>query len=229
MYITTNRDVDEQEMAISMLISNKDNNTVNNILSNSFNEKQFNEMADMIKIEEKDKAKVREFAKEMGNEYVVCMKDLFNQILSSSKHIKEIPESLRFSHQFKQYILAIGLSEKKFYEQSIREIIYYKKSFSFSDFLQCFSKLFQMRQEYTFLKYNFLLHITTRLQEQSFKEEELNKFYSLIHSKRIRDAELENEIKEKLVEKYKQFYPNQNDVFYLKKLSLVLESLFDFK
>lgn len=229
MYITANRGIDEKEMLVSMIISNKDN-IVNNILSNSFDELQFNEMADMIEVEEKDKAKVREFAKEMGNEYVVCMKDLFNQILNSSKTIKEIPESLRFSHQFKKFVLSIGLSEKKFYEQSIREIIYYKKFFSFPDFLQCFSKLFQMRQEYTFLKYNFLLHITTRLNEQYFKEEELNKFYSLIHSKRIRDAELENEIKEKLVLKYNQFYPNSNEnVFYLKKLSLVLEFLFDFK
>lgn len=74
-----------------------------------------------------------------------------------------------------------------------------------------------------------LFHITKREHEDYFKEEELLKFYELLYKcKKIYDPEIYEEIRNKLIIKYKKIFPKE-DKLYTRKLSLVLEQFFDLK
>ena len=137
-------------------------------------------------------------------------------------------KTLNFVNQFKSFILDIGISDKKFYEQCIREIIYNKNDLEFGDFLECFKKLVNLRFDQIFLKYKFLLHIVKREDEEYFTQEDLDNYYELIYNcKKPNEYEIQEEIRNKLLSKYRKIFPK--DKILTRQLSLVLEQFFDIK
>ena len=173
-----------------------------------------------------------ETIKEMNIDYLRYMYSIYKKMKEScdapNKELNEY-KGLKFINQFKSFVLEIGISDKKFYEQCIREIIYNKNMFEFSEFLECFRKLLNLKYDQTFLKYKFLFYITERKHEDYFEEEDLNKFYNLLQNcKKIYDPDIYNQIKQKLLIKYKKFFPKDTK-FYTRKLSLILEQFFDLK
>ena len=224
----------------SLINNNNNNNNINNNLSNNnpnidkiqFNKKKEEEIKiafDEFKNELKGKL-ITETIKEMNIDYLRYMYAIYKKMKESCDN-KELNEykGLKFINQFKSFVLEIGISDKKFYEQCIREIIYNKNMFEFSEFLECFRKLLNLKYDQTFLKYKFLFYITERKHEDYFEEEDLNKFYNLLQNcKKIYDPDIYNQIKQKLLIKYKKFFPKDTK-FYTRKLSLILEQFFDLK
>ena len=101
----------------------------------------------------KDKV-IEDTVKEMSLNYLRYMYDIYKRMKSSCDLNNENEYiSLSFINQFKSFVLEIGISDKKFYEQCIREIIYNKNMFEFSEFLDCFRKLLNLKFDQTFLKY----------------------------------------------------------------------------
>ena len=102
---------------------------------------------------------IEDTIKEMSIEYLRYMYEIYSKMKKSSDmpnlSKSELNEykSLNFINQFKSFVLEIGISDKKFYEQCIREIIYNKNMFEFSEFLECFRKLLNLKFDQTFLKY----------------------------------------------------------------------------
>ena len=137
---------------------------------------------------------------------------------------------LNFVNQFKSFILDIGISDKKFYEQCIREIIYNNKNeLEFAEFLECFKKLVNLRFDQIFLKYKFLLHIVKREDDEYFTQEDLDNYYELIYNcKKPNEFEIQEEIRNKLLSKYKKIFPKGEKIL-TRQLSLVLEQFFDIK
>ena len=175
---------------------------------------------------------IKEVVNEMSYEYIKYMYILFQKMKKKSNE-DEIEtnqsKSLNFINQFKSFILDIGISDKKFYEQCIREIIYNKNELEFGEFLECFKKLINLKFDQTFLKFKFLFHITEREEEEYFKKEELENYFNLLQKcKKLYEPEIIDEIKNKLIQKYKKIFPG-NDKMYTRKLSLVLEQFFDLK
>ena len=111
---------------------------------------------------------IKEIVNDMSYEYIKYMYILFQKMKKKSNE-EEIEtnqsKSLNFINQFKSFILDIGISDKKFYEQCIREIIYNKNELEFGEFLECFKKLINLKFDQTFLKFKFLFHITEREEE----------------------------------------------------------------
>ena len=107
---------------------------------------------------------IKEAVNEMSYDYIKYMYALFQKMLKKS--IENSSESqnktLNFVNQFKSFILDIGISDKKFYEQCIREIIYNNSELKFNEFLDCFKKLVNLKFDQIFLKYKFLLNIVER-------------------------------------------------------------------
>ena len=220
--------------------NNNNNNNINNNLSNNnpnidkiqFNKKKEEEIKiafDEFKNELKGKL-ITETIKEMNIDYLRYMYAIYKKMKESCDN-KELNEykGLKFINQFKSFVLEIGISDKKFYEQCIREIIYNKNMFEFSEFLECFRKLLNLKYDQTFLKYKFLFYITERKHEDYFEEEDLNRFYNLVQNcKKIYDPDIYTQIKQKLLIKYKKFFPKDTK-FYTRKLSLILEQFFDLK
>lgn len=80
------------------------------------------------------------------------MYSIYSQIRQACNRNKEC-ENLIFINKFKSFVLEIGISDKKFYEQCIREIIYNKNNLKFLEFLLCFHKLIYLKFDQNFLKY----------------------------------------------------------------------------
>lgn len=175
---------------------------------------------------------IKETVNEMSYDYIKCMYSLFKKMkLNSIDDENETSQikSLNFINQFKSFILDIGISDKKFYEQCIREIIYNKNELEFGEFLECFKKLINLKFDQTFLKYKFLFHITERQNDEYFTKEELENYFIMLQKcKKIYEPEIQAEIRAKLIPKYKKIFPG-NDKIYTRKLSLVLEQFFDLK
>ena len=175
---------------------------------------------------------IKEIVNDMSYDYIKYMYNLFKKMKQKSNE-NEIEtnqsKSLNFINQFKSFILDIGISDKKFYEQCIREIIYNKNELEFSEFLECFKKLINLKFDQTFLKFKFLFYITEREDEEYFKKEELENYFNLLQKcKKIYEPEIQEEIRSKLILKYKKIFPG-SDKIYTRKLSLVLEQFFDLK
>ena len=174
---------------------------------------------------------IKEAVNEMSYDYIKYMYALFQKMLKKS--IENSSESqnktLNFVNQFKSFILDIGISDKKFYEQCIREIIYNNSELKFNEFLDCFKKLVNLKFDQIFLKYKFLLNIVEREVDEYFTEEELEKYYTLIFNcKKFNENEIQEEIRNKLVDKYKKIFP-KSEKFSTRKLSLILEQFFVIK
>ena len=175
---------------------------------------------------------IKEIVNDMSYDYMKYMYLLFQKMKKKSienENETNQSKSLNFINQFKSFILDIGISDKKFYEQCIREIIYNKNELDFGEFLECFKKLINLKFDQTFLKFKFLFHITERENDEYFKKEELENYFNLLEKcKKICEPEIVVEIRNKLIPKYKKIFPG-NDKIYTRKLSLVLEQFFDLK
>ena len=174
---------------------------------------------------------IKEAVNEMCYDYIKYMYALFQKMIKKSKEyvFESQNKTLNFVNQFKSFILDIGISDKKFYEQCIREIIYNNSELKFVEFLECFKKLINLKFDQIFLKYKFLLNIVERQDDEYFTEEELEKYYSLIFNcRKSNENEIQEEIRYKLVNKYKKIFP-KSEKFSTRKLSLILEQFFDIK
>ena len=175
---------------------------------------------------------IRDTINEMSYDYMKYMYNLFENMKKKSEETlsENSPNrTLNFINQFKSFILDIGISDKKFYEQCIREIIYNKSELKFGEFLECFKKLVNLKFDQIYLKYKFLLNIVKREDEEYYTEKELEDYYKLIYyCKKQNENEIQEEIKNKLVIKYKKIFP-KSEKFSTRKLSLVLEQFFDIK
>ena len=210
--------------------NNKDNN---NNLKNDVNKNEELKMAmdafdDILKPKQ-----IKEVIYDMSYDYLTYMYHIYKKMKEKSDDVEDESsqtKSLNFINQFKAFVLDIGISDKKFYEQCIREIIYNKNELEFGEFLECFKKLINLKFDQTFLKYKFLFHITERENEEYFKKEELDNYFNmLLKCKKIYEPEIYEDIKNKLVAKYKKIFPGNNKIYNARKLSLVLENFFDLK
>ena len=176
---------------------------------------------------------IKELVYDMSYDYIKYMKILYDKMKAKSEeNINESnsqSKTLNFINQFKSFILDIGISDKKFYEQCIREIIYNKSELEFGEFLNCFKKLLNLKFDQIYLKYKFLLNIVEREDDEYFSDEELEKYFYLIYNcKKLNENEIQEEIRSKLLKKYRIYFP-KSDKKYTRKLSLVLEQFFDIK
>ena len=176
---------------------------------------------------------IKEMVNEMSYDYIKYMHVLYQKMLKkSNENMNEANnqnKTLNFINQFKSFILDIGISDKKFYEQCIREIIYNKSELTFKEFLECFKKLVNLKFDQIFLKYKFLLNIVEREDDEYFTDEELDKYYNLIlNCKKPNENEIQEEIRNKLSGKYKKIF-SKTEKISTRKLSLVLEQFFDIK
>ena len=219
-------------------INNKNDNNNNNNNDNK-DDDFINKIKDevskgIITFKEHLKEKViRTVINEMSYDYISYMLGIFNKLNYYNKNdnskFSDKKENLTFINIFKNFILELGVSDKKFYEQCVREIIYNKKNFHFNEFLDCFKRLLNLKYEQTFLKYKFLFQITPRKHADFVEESELKRFYDLVGCcKKISDKDLLEKISNFLVSRYKKIFP-KDEKLYTRKITMILELFFDIK
>ena len=221
-------------------INNKNDNNNNNNNNNDnkdddfINKKKDEVSKGIITFKEHLKEKViKTVINEMSYDYISYMLGIFNKLNYYNKNdnskFSDKKENLTFINIFKNFILELGVSDKKFYEQCVREIIYNKKNFHFNEFLDCFKRLLNLKYEQTFLKYKFLFQITPRKHADFVEESELQRFYDLVGCcKKISDKDLLEKISNFLVSRYKKIFP-KDEKLYTRKITMILELFFDIK
>ena len=221
-------------------INNKNDNNNNNNKNNDNKDDDFiNKKKDEVskgnitfKKHLKEKV-IKTVINEMSYDYISYMLGIFNKLNYYNKNdnskFSDKKENLTFINIFKNFILELGVSDKKFYEQCVREIIYNKKNFHFNEFLDCFKRLLNLKYEQTFLKYKFLFQITPRKHADFVEESELQRFYDLVGCcKKILDKDLLEKISNFLVSRYKKIFP-KDEKLYTRKITMILELFFDIK
>ena len=219
-------------------INNKNDNNNNNNNDNKdddfINKKKDEVSKGNITFKKHLKEKViKTVINEMSYDYISYMLGIFNKLNYYNKNdnnkFSDKKENLTFINIFKNFILELGVSDKKFYEQCVREIIYNKKNFHFNEFLDCFKRLLNLKYEQTFLKYKFLFQITPRKHADFVEESELQRFYDLVGCcKKISDKDLLEKISNFLVSRYKKIFP-KDEKLYTRKITMILELFFDIK
>ena len=221
-------------------INNKNDNNNNNNNNNDnkdddfINKKKDEVSKGIITFKEHLKEKViKTVINEMSYDYISYMLGIFNKLNYYNKNdnskFSDKKENLTFINIFKNFILELGVSDKKFYEQCVREIIYNKKNFHFNEFLDCFKRLLNLKYEQTFLKYKFLFQITPRKHADFVEESELQRFYDLVGCcKKVSDKDLLEKISNFLVSRYKKIFP-KDEKLYTRKITMILELFFDIK
>ena len=220
-------------------INNKNDNNNNNNNNDNKDDDFINKKKDEVskgnitfKKHLKEKV-IKTVINEMSYDYISYMLGIFNKLNYYNKNdnnkFSDKKENLTFINIFKNFILELGVSDKKFYEQCVREIIYNKKNFHFNEFLDCFKRLLNLKYEQTFLKYKFLFQITPRKHADFVEESELQRFYDLVGCcKKISDKDLLEKISNFLVSRYKKIFP-KDEKLYTRKITMILELFFDIK
>ena len=210
--------------------NNLDDDDEDNIdLKNKKSDELFKGKADFNK-ELKEKV-IKSLINEMSYDYINYMYIIFKKLnfYNTNNDSNDKKVNLTFINIFKNFILELGVSDKKFYEQCVREIIYNKKNFHFNEFLECFKRLINLKYEQTFLKYKFLFQITPKKHLDYIEESELNNFYLLIkYCKKIHDKDLYKKIKKFLVSRYNKLFP-KDEKLYTRKMTMILELFFEIK
>ncbi len=88
----------------------------------------------------------------MNAEYIISMYFVYAKIIDESHKYKEC-ENLIFLNKFKSLILEFGISDKAFYEETIKEVIYNNNHLNFSEFMVCLHRLNFWKFNKNFLKY----------------------------------------------------------------------------
>ena len=169
------------------------------------------------------------YINDMNVNYVKYMLNLFNRIKDQSKQTFFCEDKM-YLNLIKKLLLLIGVSEKKLYEDTLRNIIYEKEIYNFETFLSCFNKLLKLKEPSASIKFKFLLYITTS-NEKEITKKHLYKFFDLIRCKKVFDEELCEDITDNLVDRYIITYPGKKKYkrFNLQNMMLIIESFFDNK
>ena len=172
---------------------------------------------------------LKNYLDEMNDNYLRYMLFHYQRVKRLSNDIF-ICEEKMFLNLIKVFILEIGISDRKIYEDTLRNLVYKKNNYDFENFLSCFMKILKLRDDNCIIKYKFLLYVTRMGEERLLNRQHLKKFFELIQCKRVYDEELCEDIAENLINKYASIYPGEKYLMFpLERIMLVLETFFDNK
>ena len=176
-----------------------------------------------------NKKTLKNYLEEMNDNYLRYMLFHYQRVKRLSNDIF-ICEEKMFLNLIKVFILEIGISDRKIYEDTLRNLVYKKNNYDFENFLSCFMKILKTRDDNCIIKYKFLLYVTRMGEERLLNRQHLKKFFELIQCKRVYDEELCEDIAENLINKYASIYPGEKYLMFpLERIMLVLETFFDNK
>ena len=102
------------------------------------------------------KENLNSFLKKCDKRILIHLDLIYDKIINKSKNSGDNKGGkILFIAIFKQMLLDIGFSLKKFYDDSVRRIT---MNISFSTFVSCFESIFSLESNYSFYKYKSKLN-----------------------------------------------------------------------
>ena len=194
-------------------------NCGDNIISNEIYEFEFK---DFLSIKTFNK-----FSEEMSLDYIRYLLLLYkNTMYSAIKNF--FCEEKTFLYLSKSFLLKIGLTNKKYYEDIISNLNFNKMvNSNFEIFIKSFSKILKYKDENQIHKYKLLLYLLKLGDEEEINIKHINYFLQLIKGKCIYDEEICENITHNFINKYNRIYREEASInFNFRKILIILESFF---
>ena len=205
--------IDESpKLSLPALSLRETNNSSNRNTKNKSSVKSASSISDIIYKEFEhllNKKTCKWYSNEMNATYVRLMYAHFKRMKEQSE-FAFFCESKMFINTLKQFVLEIGISDKKMYDETLRGIIYLNDDYKFEEFLACFQKILKLKDDQLELKFKFLLAITNVNGDDVITRKQLNKFYMMLRCKRVYDEEICEEIIEHLIERYTSIHSSSS-------------------
>ena len=165
----------------------------------------------------------------MSNLYLRKMLDNYTKIKTISDKTLYCEDKM-FLNLTKIFLLKNGISEKKIYEDTLRNLVYKGNKCNFESFLSCFLKILKLSDDYSIIKFKFLLYLFLDENSEEINLNQLKQYYNeMLLNKLIYDEDICNDIAENLISKYNNLYKGNNNVFIVRNLLFVIESFFEHK
>jgi hypothetical protein len=162
----------------------------------------------------------------MNFDYLKYMLVIYTKIKNKSM-LMFMCEDKMFVNLIKIFILHVGISDKKTYEDILRNLVY-KTNISFENFLEIFLKILKMNEEFFINKMKFLLCLIDYDEKNIITLKQLFIFFNFLKTKLLFDNEIYNDITNNLIPRYKILYSNfDGKTFNIKKIFIILETFFD--
>ncbi len=169
------------------------------------------------------------YCKQMNITYLNKMFEIYNKIKSKSDVAKYCEDKM-FLNLTKIYLLKGGISDKKLYEDTLRNLVYKGENCDFESFLNSFLKILKLEDDNLIIKYKFLLYILVDENEEEITLNQLKQYcIEILKCKMIYDEDLYDEIRTKIINKYNSLYKGEYQVFSLRNILLILETFFENK
>ena len=177
------------------------------------------------------------FMKRMNMIYLSNLYYHFQSLLSQSINpisiIGENFNKMMFVKLYKKFLLALGVSNKRVYDEAIRILAYCKKDFVFEDFLNSCNPILRLTSKDGIVKMKFLLGILKKSPNQRFiTHVEIKEFYEMINCKEVKEKEICRIITRELVKRYKENYFSRekenimNGLYDFKKLDTIIDTIY---
>ena len=169
------------------------------------------------------------YIKQMHLTYLNKMFEIYNKIKTKSEIAKYCEEKM-FLNLTKIYLLQGGISDKKIYEDTLRNLVYKGENCDFESFLNCFLKILKLEDDNLIIKYKFLLYILVDENKEKITLNQLKQYCNeILKCKMVYDEDIYDEIRTKIINKYNSLYKGEYQVFSLRNIFLILETFFENK
>ena len=171
----------------------------------------------------------KKHSKNMSILYLRKMLEIYIKIKKTSENTLFCEDKM-FLNLTKIFLLKKGISEKKIYEDTLRNLVYKGHKCDFDNYLTCFLKILKLSDDNTIIKYKFLLYLLLDEDSEEINYNQLSQYFSeMLKNKLIYDEDICNDIIENLINKYNELYKGNNNVFHIRNLCFALESFFEHK
>ena len=169
------------------------------------------------------------YTKYMNSTYLRKMLDNYNKINSISQKTF-LCEDKMFLNLTKISLLKRGISDKKLYEDTLRNLVYKGHQCNFENYLNCFLKILKLSDDNLIIKYKFLLYLMINDDDEKISLNQLKEYYNqMLCNKLIYDEDICSDIAKNLVNKYNSLYKGNYTDFSVRNILLVLETFFEHK
>ena len=169
------------------------------------------------------------YTKHMNSFYLRKMLDNYNKIKSISQKTF-LCEDKMFLNLTKISLLKRGISDKKLYEDTLRNLVYKGHQCNFENYLNCFLKILKLSDDNLIIKYKFLLYLMINDDDEKISLDQLKEYYNqMLTNKMIYDEDFCSDIAKNLVNKYNSLYRVNYTDFSVRNILLILETFFEHK
>ncbi len=168
------------------------------------------------------------YMKKMNYNYIDLMLLTFFDLENEFSKFNYVEKEQIVLNFIKKMVLACGICNSKLWEQIIRAIVSKKGNFTFENYIECFTPIFEASEKYQTLKYKLLLFLVINQNNKTLSMENYKVFCNLIKGKWVYEEQMYKKLSKNMIERFKEKFPKDyTDNFQYYKICSIVEDLVD--